>query len=109
MLWLVLAGFAAVFLAHTAPFPFLLERFAPAHSIWRMPPTAGQPLVYLTYDDGPNPTATPKLLDVLATTGARATFFLIDAHLTDATAPILRRMFAEGHAVALHSDTRGLM
>lgn len=26
MLWLLVAGFTAVFLAHTAPFPFLLER-----------------------------------------------------------------------------------
>ena len=29
MLWFLVAGFTAVFLAHTAPFPFLLERFAP--------------------------------------------------------------------------------
>jgi hypothetical protein len=29
MLWFLVAGFIAVFLAHTAPFPFLLERFAP--------------------------------------------------------------------------------
>ena len=40
---------------------------------------------------------------------AHATFFLIDDHLTDATAPIVRRMFEEGHAVALHSNTRALM
>jgi peptidoglycan/xylan/chitin deacetylase (PgdA/CDA1 family) len=46
---------------------------------------------------------------VLRDNGARATFFLIDAHVTEATAPIVRRMFAEGHGVALHSDTRRLM
>jgi peptidoglycan/xylan/chitin deacetylase (PgdA/CDA1 family) len=63
----------------------------------------------LTYDDGPNPTATPALLDVLARENVRATFFLIDAHLTAETASIVRRMFAEGHAVALHADTRRLM
>ena len=40
---------------------------------------------------------------------AHATFFLIDAHLNESTAPIVRRMFDEGHAVALHSDTRALM
>jgi peptidoglycan/xylan/chitin deacetylase (PgdA/CDA1 family) len=68
-----------------------------------------QPTVYLTFDDGPNPTATPELLDVLRDTGARATFFLIDAHITDATASLVRRMFDEGHGVALHSDTRALM
>jgi peptidoglycan/xylan/chitin deacetylase (PgdA/CDA1 family) len=69
----------------------------------------GKRIVYLTYDDGPNPRATPALLDVLRDADAQATFFLIDAHVTDATAPIVRRMFAEGHAVALHSDSRALM
>jgi peptidoglycan-N-acetylglucosamine deacetylase len=63
----------------------------------------------LTFDDGPNPTATPELLDVLRDGAARATFFVIDAHLTEDTAPIVRRMFAEGHGVGLHSDTRTLM
>jgi peptidoglycan-N-acetylglucosamine deacetylase len=109
MVWLLIAGFGAMFLAHTAPFPFLLERFAPSRSLWRMPPDAAVPTVYLTFDDGPNPEATPQLLDALRDTGAVATFFLIDAHLTDETAPIVRRMFDEGHAVALHSDTRALM
>jgi len=109
MVWLLLAGFGAIFLAHTAPFPFLLERFAPARSLWRMPIADGPPTVYLTFDDGPNPAATPQLLDALRDTGANATFFLIDAHLTNDTAPIVRRMFDEGHAVALHSDTRALM
>jgi peptidoglycan/xylan/chitin deacetylase (PgdA/CDA1 family) len=108
MLWLLIAGVAAVVLAHTAPFPFLLEAFAPSRSIWHVR-ADGPPSVYLTFDDGPNPAATPQLLDVLAETGARATFFLIDAHLTPSTAPIVRRMFDEGHAVALHADTRALM
>jgi peptidoglycan/xylan/chitin deacetylase (PgdA/CDA1 family) len=108
MLWLVIAGFSAWFLAHTAPFPFLLDRFAPRHAIWQVE-DEGPPRVYLTYDDGPNPTATPALLDVLAEEGARATFFLIDEHLTEETAPIVRRMFDEGHAVALHAGDRSLV
>ena len=109
MLWWVIACVATVFLAHTAPFPFLLERFAPSRSVWRMPRGSGPPAVYLTFDDGPNPAATPQLLDALRETRAVATFFLIDDHLTSETAPIVRRMFEEGHAVALHSDTRALM
>jgi len=107
MLWFIVAALSVVFLAHTAPFPFLLEAFAPSLSIWRMPVTE-PPLVYFTYDDGPNPAATPRLLDVLREHDARATFFLIDAHVTEDTAPIVRRMFNEGHAVALHADTRVL-
>jgi peptidoglycan-N-acetylglucosamine deacetylase len=108
MVWLLIIGIGAVVLTHTAPFPFLLERFAPAHSMWRMPGEADAPTIYLTYDDGPNPTATPDLLDALWDARARATFFLIDAHLTERTAPIVRRMFKEGHGVALHSDTRAM-
>lgn len=112
MLLFLAVGIGVLFLAHTAPFPFLLEAFAPSRSIWRVadqPGRKGPPLVYLTFDDGPNPAATPALLDVLREAGAPATFFLIDAHLTDATAPIVRRMFDDGHAVALHSDSRALM
>ena len=74
-----------------------------------MPAGQGPPEIYLTFDDGPNPTATPALLDVLRREGARATFFLIDRHVTEETAPIVRRMFEEGHGVALHSHTRALM
>jgi chitooligosaccharide deacetylase len=108
--WLVVVAFSVVGLAHVAPFPFLLERFAPRQSLWRMPSTTGGvPTVYLTFDDGPNPEATPALLDVLRETGGRATFFLIDEHLSLETAPIVRRMFAEGHAVGVHSNTRTLM
>jgi peptidoglycan-N-acetylglucosamine deacetylase len=108
--WLIAVGLGVVFLAHTAPFPFVLERFAPANSVWRMPSMPGSPpTVYLTYDDGPNPRATPDLLDVLRDAGATATFFLIDAHVSERTAPIVQRMFDEGHAVALHADTRALM
>jgi len=109
MLWFLIVGIGIVFFAHTAPFPFLLEAFAPSRSIWKVPHQGGQPLVYLTYDDGPNPTATPALLDALGEAQARATFFLIDAHLDESTAPIVRRMFEEGHSVALHADSRALM
>ncbi len=74
-----------------------------------MPQSDGTPTIYLTYDDGPNPTATPALLDVLARARVSATFFVIPKYLTDENAPTLRRMIAEGHAVALHSHTRELM
>jgi peptidoglycan/xylan/chitin deacetylase (PgdA/CDA1 family) len=108
-MWILIAiGAGIVALTHTAPAPFLFDAIARHRSIWQMP--RGQPpTVYLTFDDGPNPTTTPDLLDVLAREGVRATFFLIDRHITDETAPLLRRMFDEGHAVALHSHTRAYM
>jgi peptidoglycan/xylan/chitin deacetylase (PgdA/CDA1 family) len=102
---LVAAGFGVIFLAHTAPFPFLLDGLARGRSLWRMPEN-GPATIYLTFDDGPNPEATPALLDVLARERAAATFFVIDRHITPETAPIVRRMFEEGHAVGLHSHSR---
>ncbi len=106
---LVVIGMAVMLLAHTAPFPFLLDALAPGKAVWQMPAEADRPMVYLTFDDGPNPEATPALLDVLAAADARATFFLIPRHLNEDTAPIVRRIFAEGHAVGVHSHTRSLM
>jgi peptidoglycan/xylan/chitin deacetylase (PgdA/CDA1 family) len=105
MLWLI-AIVAAVVLAHTAPFPFLLD--TTDRTVWRMP-SSDPPTIYLTFDDGPNPTATPQLLDVLKEHGVSATFFVIDKHITAETVPILRRTFEDGHAVALHSHTRSLV
>jgi len=108
-MWIWIAiGAGILALAHTAPVPFLFDAVAGDRAIWHMP-RSGPPTVYLTFDDGPNPTTTPDLLDVLAQHRVHATFFLIDRHITDATAPLVRRIFAEGHAIALHSNTRTYM
>lgn len=104
----VAAGAGLLALSHVAPFPFLLDALTPASSRWNMP-VGGKPTIYLTYDDGPNPAATPALLDVLAREGAVATFFVLDRHLDAETAPLVERMFREGHAVALHSHSRRMM
>jgi peptidoglycan/xylan/chitin deacetylase (PgdA/CDA1 family) len=105
-MWLlVLVGVGIMALTHTAPAPFLLDAMSRDRAVWHMPPTQ-VPTVYLTFDDGPNPTTTPDLLDLLRREDVHATFFLIDENITDETAPIVRRMFAEGHSVALHSASR---
>jgi peptidoglycan-N-acetylglucosamine deacetylase len=106
MLLAVLAGLGVAALSHFAPFPFLLDMTD--RTIWRMPKD-NPPTIYLTFDDGPNLEATPALLDVLAKHKVHATFFVIDRHLTPDTAPIVRRAFEEGHAVALHWHSRALM
>ena len=108
MWWVIAVGAGIVALAHTAPAPFLFDVIAGDRAVWHMPKRT-PPTVYLTFDDGPNPTTTPDLLDVLARERVHATFFLIDRHITDRTAPIVQRMFDEGHAVALHSATRAYM
>ena len=103
---LLLVAIGALVIAHFAPFPFLFD--TTDDTAWRMPRTE-VPTVYLTFDDGPNPTATPDLLDVLAKHQVRATFFVIDKHITRETMPIVRRTFDEGHAVGIHWHSRELM
>jgi peptidoglycan/xylan/chitin deacetylase (PgdA/CDA1 family) len=103
-----LIGLAVTALAHMVPTQFVLEAMAGERGVWHMSRGA-PPTVYLTYDDGPNPKTTPDLLDVLRREDAHATFFLIDAHVTEETAPIIRRIFDDGHAIGLHSVTRGVM
>jgi peptidoglycan/xylan/chitin deacetylase (PgdA/CDA1 family) len=105
-MWLWALVVTVAVLAHTAPFRFVLD--LTDQSVWRMPET-DPPTIYLTFDDGPNPVATGELLDVLGRHNVRATFFVIDEHLTETTAPFVRRAFDEGHSVALHSGNRWLM
>jgi peptidoglycan/xylan/chitin deacetylase (PgdA/CDA1 family) len=62
---------------------------------------AGQ-RVALTFDDGPDAAITPQLLDLLAQSGARATFFVIGKSLV-AQPQLGQRMLAEGHVIGNHS------
>ena len=103
MWWLAALAVGLIALAHTAPFPFLLEYAGPDRSVWHAPSIDGAPVIYLTYDDGPNADATPALLDVLERDGITVTFFVIPRHVTEDTAPILTRAADDGHAIALHS------
>jgi peptidoglycan/xylan/chitin deacetylase (PgdA/CDA1 family) len=100
----------ALALAHTAPAPFLLEASPRYRSMWHGPARDPQArAVYLTFDDGPNARWTPPLLDVLRAADVHATFFLIDRQITPATAPIVTRIAAEGHAIGIHTGSRRLM
>lgn len=107
-MWLIFAILAAgAFLAHTAPFPFVLEAFRPGRSLWRVAqPRGAPPTVYLTFDDGPNAEWTPAVLDLLRAERVHATFFLIDDHVSPDTEPVVRRIADEGHAIGLHTGTR---
>jgi peptidoglycan/xylan/chitin deacetylase (PgdA/CDA1 family) len=55
----------------------------------------------LTFDDGPDPVWTPRVLDCLRRAGARSTFFVI-ADRARAHRRLIERMQAEGHEVELH-------
>lgn len=64
--------------------------------------------VCLTFDNGPDPAATPGVLDALARRGLRATFFVVGAKLRDPAArACAERARAEGHAVGNHTLTHG--
>lgn len=56
----------------------------------------------LTFDDGPNPAWTPRLLDLLAEHEVRATFFMMGAR-AQAEIELARRIAAAGHVVGNHS------
>jgi peptidoglycan-N-acetylglucosamine deacetylase len=57
----------------------------------------------LTFDDGPNPAITPKLLDLLDRFQARATFFVIGKHARECP-DLLKATAARGHVIGNHSD-----
>ena len=60
--------------------------------------------IFLTYDDGPSGSITPKLLDTLKRYDAHATFFIIGKFAEDHR-DIVRRAYDEGHTIAIHTYT----
>ncbi len=58
----------------------------------------------LTFDDGPDPTWTPRILDILKAHHVHATFFLIGEN-AEANPGLVRRILAEGHEIGSHSYT----
>lgn len=62
-----------------------------------------QRVIALTFDDGPDPEVTPKILDVLGAHDARATFFVLGERA--ARYPeMIRRIHREGHTVGTHTQ-----
>jgi peptidoglycan/xylan/chitin deacetylase (PgdA/CDA1 family) len=57
---------------------------------------------YLTFDDGPDPTHTPPLLDLLAKHGVKASFFLVGQKV-ERHPKLVERIVAEGHMLGNHS------
>ncbi len=60
------------------------------------------PYIAITFDDGPHPVLTPKLLDMLKARGIKATFFLIGQNAAEYP-DIVKRIAAEGHELGNHS------
>ena len=68
--------------------------------VWQKP--ADAKVLYLTFDDGPHPAATPFVLDVLKQYNAKATFFCIGKNVVEQPA-IYQRILEEGHRVGNHT------
>lgn len=67
------------------------------------------PQIALTFDDGPNTTITPQVLDLLEEYGAVGTFFLIAQNITPESAVMVRRAQAMGCEIENHSLTHQFM
>lgn len=65
----------------------------------------GKKVVYLTFDDGPSPVTTPKILDILDQYKAKATFFITACNLegSQEAADLLKREYENGHAIGNHT------
>lgn len=62
----------------------------------------GAPQVAFTFDDGPDPLYTPKLLDLLKRRGIKATFFLLGSKV-EQNPELTRRIHQEGHQIGIHN------
>lgn len=104
-------------MTHTLPFPALLHRFAasttgavcaagcgmlPQSSLIVSRCDASLPKVALTFEDGPHPGSTPRILDVLRDLGARATFFVVGRRVAQHP-DLVERIAEEGHLIGNHS------
>ena len=83
-----------------ARIPFWIKWMYPSF-IWQMP--SNENALYLTFDDGPHPTITPLVLDILALYNAKATFFCIGDRVKRYP-DIMKRIVAEGHSIGNHTQ-----
>ena len=65
-------------------------------------------VVALTFDDGPSPDTTPRILDILRAEGVRATFFVLGKH-AERHPEIVERIVREGHELGNHGYDHGIL
>lgn len=67
-------------------------------------PSIDSKAVALTFDDGPDPVHTPRILDILAEKGVKATFYVVGRNVL-AAPEMMNRIYSEGHDIGNHSYT----
>lgn len=65
--------------------------------------TGKDKLVFLTFDDGPNTSITPQVLNTLKKNNVHGTFFVVGSRITEKTYPVLRKTIYNGNAIGTHS------
>lgn len=80
--------------------PWWMRMLYPSGLIWNLP--SQEKILYLTFDDGPHPVATPVVLDLLQLFDAKATFFCIGNNVRQYP-EIYKRILMEGHRVGNHT------
>lgn len=91
-------GFLTYAIAHPSS-----QFFAPV--VYRLP--TPEPIVALTFDDGPDPVFTPQILDLLAAHDAKASFFVLGERAAQHP-ELIRRMHREGHTIGTHTQSHRL-
>jgi peptidoglycan/xylan/chitin deacetylase (PgdA/CDA1 family)/predicted LPLAT superfamily acyltransferase len=101
--WLVSAAALVLLMALLARGMVSVRSSLLEATAWRSPDPA-DPRVGLSFDDGPDPEGTPRILDALRGTDVRATFFLVGSRVREHPA-LVARIVAEGHEVGCHADS----
>lgn len=81
--------------------PAVFLRWIYPHALWRM--DKREKAVYLTFDDGPIPEATPFILDTLERYGVKATFFMVGENARKYP-HLLAEVKARGHRIGNHTN-----
>lgn len=80
-----------------------------AKTLADLPPSAENPVIALTFDDGPSEEFTPELLNMLKEQEVKATFFLLGSRVDSVDNRIVQRMVADGHEIANHSYSHAVL
>ena len=81
--------------------PQWLKRFFPKQMVWDMP-VGEEHAVYITFDDGPHPVATPYVLEQLEKYNAAATFFCVGNNVSK-NPDIYEQLLQKGHTTGNHT------
>jgi len=80
--------------------PFFLRWLSPGYLVCNLP--GPEKVVYLTFDDGPVPEATPEVLEILGRFNAHATFFMVGDNVRKYP-EVFNSVINAGHAVGNHT------